>query len=66
MPTFMTADNVEWRASCARDDVPGYAAANDNESAQDRRALMAWAQSRMNDPAFRPYAVAAMFQAQRR
>jgi hypothetical protein len=43
-------------------------AVNDNmtefEFAQMRRGLMEWAASRMNEPAFRPWAIRAMTQAQ--
>jgi hypothetical protein len=42
--------------------------ANDNmtefQFAQMRRGLMQWAQSRMNEPAFRPWAIQAMAEAQ--
>ncbi len=39
--------------------------ANDNMSKADREAMMAWAQERMNQPAWRQMAVRAMWMAQR-
>lgn len=39
-------------------------AANDNMSTADRKAMMAWAQERMNKPAWRQFAITAMVQAQ--
>jgi len=71
----VTAQNVvaKW-APMAREVVRQWRdmemVANDNQTefhkARERAALMAWAQSRMNDAEFRPFAVMAMFQAQQR
>jgi len=66
----MTPRQVAAFAEYARDEMEGYAPANDNRTAmmtaRRRRDMMEWAQSRMNDAGFRPFAVQAMFEAQQR